>query len=718
MKFWTKWVKHVVILGALVILFWQTWDIVIRQFRLLPFSSVSSIEMILTNRLEPDLMATTLCEAVIKDVADYLTPKGVKIVQIPANQQGNRFNEEKIQAEMDSLNWKRMTNEEIRNLQQTDEDEQISSGQNGWSKADQRKINKSSERVLNLKLDEEDTKNADHLIEIFQESNQQAVLTIVYETIVINGKTVKKYIDFYGSSKLIVVLQELNGYVSESYARKQFYFWRGRFQKALKFDMEDYNKRRMEFPDMVYSFEELSYLFISGMLIEEIHRMTHLKSNKDHICMFDPYYKKINGVRSSKDYWFNHGLIPYSLYFCEHNKRICEEEAKKIKFQMALIFFLAFWLILQLIQPSLYSLVIKKAKKVNIQVRTYQIVGFLFSQAIWSVFPVSRSRMKKAAKSFCYTIKKQQIESTKAVIALQSEAVVRQLKNLLGEEEFANDQYLNMLMQMAAGKRGKRNKSLAYHQNALRLLQATLKKLLFKVEQANLMTESDKQTVNAVFSASRRPKIEWKRTSRRELLLVEVERHLPKTATLELDDWSVNKLDNLRLTLIILRSMGSEYVPMFLSKPDFEEHICDKQTKFMKAIVWERPEEIRRILEENGDSTLDEELEEDLSLPSDLRIVIIAGNKLVGRKVNLVQSLQSLGPKNVKFIDVNQFSKAADVLAGDPINKLLVLSCIPHKYQYLVNRCREFTWVWIDEIINPRNFALEVARKFQKKPDN
>lgn len=535
------------------------------------------------------------------------------------------------------------------------------------------------------------------------------LVTLFYETIQLSGFEVEKIVDFEVSSKLISLIQNLGNFKSEEVIKRANENWQRDIRSAGRYSPDDYERLRTEFPNINYKFEEILVLRATGMALHMIHSLSHVVTRK---CIYEGLIGGANQFKLSSDRISNMGLEIYAKYFCDNNKQLCLVSSLWYKGKLLLLIFSFSLLFSHLARPSLNSILSEqaRARKMRIDLLYRLRVMIFFWQAV--IFTDRRSNLLIIAKYICEDYKQYLEDRVKKIVAEKAKAIQTKLEKELGREEFEKDSYLKILLNMAQGFGRKETSSLAYRQNALKLLEATLEKLRAKSQSTALIAEL-KPVVLSV-PTSKKPRAEKEIIQRRENLLAELVDLLPKTASLDLSLWRNGELDNLKSALILLRMMGQDFVPLLLAKPNFETLIKASKSEFMSAVTENQFDEISKILEENGDSAPDTpEVREDLSLPSDLEVVVISGDKLIGRKAEIIAALKALGPKSVNFVDVNQLSKASDAIKSDPANKLVVLTFVPHGFSYKIQRNKKLPRIWVDTI-NPKNFAREVAQKYQK----
>ncbi|MEI6588093.1 MAG: hypothetical protein WCO05_04060 [Candidatus Moraniibacteriota bacterium] len=527
------------------------------------------------------------------------------------------------------------------------------------------------------------------------------------------GKKLRRYMDFEYNKKFAdlilketILIEEIDPEDDEVVEGKMAP-WQRMLQEANQFSEEGYERIREEFPGLVYSFEELRAIRASGIAMSAVHSLAHL--TQEGGCRFDNFSKSSRNFKFSKDTLMDQSATMYSSFFYAKFKKLCWLEDAKHKSKM-IIPILVLMLLTLHFRMGFWGILSRE-----LSIRRMQ---FDFRHRAWLclkfwrqfLFPYSQLKLSGVVADICNHQRGYDDREKKRRILEEVSLVSEELKKEIGDDVFLGDRYLQNLVEIAQGKG---DKNLAYRENCLRLLGASLEKLRKKDITSEVIPLRVVPIQNGNSGSYESRSKARARIVRREALLSKVKNLLPKTCSLEFDSWKNSELDDLCLTLSLLRIINNDLVHIFLGRPNFESFIKNKQSLFIVAVKADRREEVASILKEFGASNrFVEEAEVEYRFPDDLEIDVVFGEKPWGKASLIKRALIAFGARTVNCYEASKAGQLLSIAGKTSGNRLVVTTFPPHGHGNIIfdSGLRNFCV----QITNVDLFAREVAKRFHK----
>lgn len=551
-------------------------------------------------------------------------------------------------------------------------------------------------------------------------------ICLLYRTDFIQNRSVRRYVDFEFNDKFSsMILDEKNNLleidgdgavISDDFELvSKMAPWQVMLKEANQFNLENYREIKKEFPDLVYSFEELRAIRANGIAMSAIHFLTHAGGGE---CKIEKFAKSSWNFNRSKDCLMNQAVVAYSLFFYGKAKYLCWWEDAKHKGKIFLLVIIIIFLLLHLFRAGFSHVLSREFSRRNIKINFQRKAQLCLVNWREFIFTASQKKLEKIVGDICDEYAPDNEDSQIDKLAEEALSVSEELKKELGEDDFAKDCYLQTLFSITQNKE---NKVMAYRENCLRLMKASLDKLRKKEEifSAEVLLLPVPFKKNKTFFVQGRTK-EKNKIKRRESLFLQLKNLLPKTCALVFDLWRNSDLDDLCLTLVLLKGMNKDLVHTFLSRPNFEMLIKNKQSKFMIAVKADRKEEVANILKEASASNLSikkiKEVEKkEYFFPNDLEIDVVFGERPWGKSVEIKMALLARGAKIVCCYEASRAQKLISISKKTSGNRLIVTTFPPHGYGNIISNAKgRLPIIWSSDTINVNVFANEIAFKFHK----
>jgi hypothetical protein len=549
-------------------------------------------------------------------------------------------------------------------------------------------------------------------------------ICLIYKAEYIKKKVVYRYIDFEFNEKFSGIILDEKNKLPEVDGEKVIFDdfeliskmapWQAMLREANRFSLEDYQEIKKEFPKLVYSFEELRAIRANGIAISAIHFLTHAGGGE---CRIEKFAKSSWNFKRSKDCLINQASIMYALFFYGKAKYLCWLEDAKHKGKIFLAIIMLMFLSLHFFRVGFLSILSQELFIHNIKINFQR--KFWLCLVNWQefIFTASQKKLEKIICDICNQYAPDKEDLRVDILAEKALLVSDELKKELGEDDFAKDCYLQTLLAITQDRE---KKVTAYRENCLGLLKASLDKLrkkeeIFPAEVLFVPLPVKKNKTSGQNRTKEKNKIK-----RREALFSQLKDLLPKTCALVFDSWRNSDLDDLCLTLVLLKGINNNLIHAFLSRPNFEMLIKNKQSKFMIAVKADRREEVASMLKEASASNLSikktKEVErKEYFFPNDLEIDVVFGERSWGKSVEIKTALLARGAKIVCCYEASRAQKLIAISKKTSGNRLIVTTFPPHGYGNIISNAKgRLPVIWSSDTVNVTVFANEIAFKFHK----
>ena len=85
-------------------------------------------------------------------------------------------------------------------------------------------------------------------------------------------------------------------------------------------------------------------------------------------------------------------------------------------------------------------------------------------------------------------------------------------------------------------------------------------------------------------------------------------------------------------------------------------------------------------------------------LPQDIRVFIVGGKVLYGKKTELIEAVKSLGPQQVEFCEATKIRQVVAISTSDRGKTIVVLMCPPHKTMFTFDSNANVNWYFVGNV--------------------